>query len=163
MTRRIFRSICTVAFVVFFTTLILVSTILYSHFSDTQQKQLKIQTNLVAQGVSALGNEYFNELTIDDIRITWIDQNGDVMLDTKAQHTNMENHIEREEVQEASSSGYKCTDKGSEVRFFDKVKAFEKLCDLIELERDSSESGLLSALALGAKALSGIGDDQGEL
>lgn len=106
MTRRIFRSICTVAFVVFFTTLLLVSTMLYSHFSDTQQKQLKIQTNLVAQGVSALGNEYFNELTLDDIRITWIDKNGNVILDTKAQHTDMENHIEREEVQEALASGY---------------------------------------------------------
>lgn len=60
-------------------------------------------------------------------------------------------------------SEYKCTEKGSEVRFFDKVKAFEKLCDLIELERDSSESGLLSALSLGAKALSGIGDEPCEL
>lgn len=60
-------------------------------------------------------------------------------------------------------SEYKCTDKGAEVRFFDKVKAFEKLCDLIELEGDSSESGLLSALTLGAKALSGIGDESGEV
>ena len=69
----------------------------------------------------------------------------------------------RDDAELRGVSEYKCTDKGSEVRFFDKVKAFEKLCDLIELERDSSESGLLSALALGAKALSGIGDDQGEL
>ncbi|MBQ3417437.1 MAG: hypothetical protein IJH32_06355 [Ruminococcus sp.] len=60
-------------------------------------------------------------------------------------------------------SEYKCTDKGSEVRFFDKVKAFEKLCDLIEIERDSPGSDLLSALSLGAKALSKIGDDTGEV
>ena len=112
MTRRIFRSICTVAFVVFFTTLILVSVMLYSRFSDTEQKQLKIQTNLIAQAVSELGDEYFNDLHADDIRITWIDSQGTVIFDNKAQYTDMENHLEREEVQEALLSGY-----GESVRY----------------------------------------------
>lgn len=67
----------------------------------------------------------------------------------------------RDDAELRGVSEYKCTDKGSEVRFFDKVKAFEKLCDLIELERDSSESGLLSALTMGARALENSGDDQG--
>lgn len=57
-------------------------------------------------------------------------------------------------------SEYKCTEKGSEVRFFDKVKAFEKLCALIVPEKDSSEAGLLSALAQGAKALLENGDEK---
>lgn len=58
-------------------------------------------------------------------------------------------------------SEYKCTEKGSEVRFFDKVKAFEKLCDLVVPQKESSQTGLLSAIAQGAQALLENGDESG--
>ncbi len=51
-------------------------------------------------------------------------------------------------------SEIKSTDKGAEVRFFDKVKVFEKLSSISSVSSDSTDEGLIGALTTGAKALS---------
>ena len=52
MTKRIFRSICFVAIAVFLASLILIMGVLYSYFSGVQQRQLQMQLELAAQGVT---------------------------------------------------------------------------------------------------------------
>ena len=53
-------------------------------------------------------------------------------------------------------SEIKRTDKGVEIRFCDRVKAIDKLCELLGGSRDPEASGgLLEAMLLSAKALSG--------
>ena len=106
MTKRIFRSICFAALTVFFATVILIMGFLYEYFSDAALAQLKMQTNLAAQGVTNEGMEYFRDLESADSRITWIDAAGNVLYDSGSDTANMENHLEREEVREALSSGY---------------------------------------------------------
>lgn len=49
MIKRIFRSICLVAIVVFLASLALIMGALYGYFSDVAQGQLKMQTILAAQ------------------------------------------------------------------------------------------------------------------
>lgn len=106
MTKRIFRSICFAALTVFFATVILIMGFLYEYFSDAALAQLKMQTNLAAQGVTNEGMEYFRDLESADSRITWIDAAGNVLYDSGSDTANMENHLEREEVREALLSGY---------------------------------------------------------
>lgn len=106
MTKRIFRSICFAALTVFFATVILIMGFLYEYFSDAALAQLKMQTNLAAQGVTNEGMEYFRDLESADSRITWIDAAGKVLYDSGSDTANMENHLEREEVREALLSGY---------------------------------------------------------
>ena len=61
-------------------------------------------------------------------------------------------------------SELKLTDKGGELRFFDKVKAFEKLCDVLGSSSDASQSSLAGAILAGAQALNmNVGDDAGAL
>lgn len=106
MTKRIFRSICLVAVTVFLASLILIMGVLYEYFSNVQHAQLKVQTNLAAQGVSNQGMDYFNNLRLANCRITWIDSDGTVLYDSAANKDEMENHLERQEVKEALETGY---------------------------------------------------------
>lgn len=105
MTKRIFRSICLVALGVFVSCLALFMFVLYNYFSDVQENQLKMQTDLVAQAVANEGSEYFDGMDASEYRITWIGTDGDVLYDNKSDSDEMENHLEREEVKEALTKG----------------------------------------------------------
>ncbi|MBE6030549.1 MAG: PAS domain S-box protein [Clostridiales bacterium] len=112
MTKRIFRAIITVAMVVLLACLVLVMGVLYNYFTDVQLEQLRIETTLAGQGVTNEGESYFEGLDVRGYRITWIDQEGDVLYDTSINPGDMENHLEREEVKEAIDVGF-----GESVRF----------------------------------------------
>lgn len=106
MTKRVFHSICLVALTVFLASVVLIMGVLYEYFSNALQAQLKMQTILATQGVSNEGIEYFHGLKVTNYRITWIDTEGNVIFDSASDTAEMENHLEREEVREALSSGY---------------------------------------------------------
>lgn len=106
MTKRIFRSICLVALTVFVASVFLIMGLLYEYFSDAMQAQLKMQTDLAAQGVTNEGISYFHDLKVTNYRISWIDMNGNVLYDSASDIAKMENHLEREEIQQAIIKGY---------------------------------------------------------
>lgn len=106
MTKRIFRSISLVAISIFLASSVLFMGVLYNYFSDVQREQLQMQTELAAQGVSDEGISYFEGLEIGkDFRITWINKNGIVLFDSATDTSEMENHLEREEIKEALKTG----------------------------------------------------------
>jgi len=105
MTKRIFRAICFVALCVFLASVVLFMEVLYNYFSDIQMKQLKMQTNLAAQGVDKEGSNYFDGLAAKDYRITWIGTDGVVLFDSTSDMNEMENHLQREEIKEALAEG----------------------------------------------------------
>lgn len=106
MTKRIFHSTCVVAISVFIASIALFMCVIYNYFTGVQHSQLKMQTGLAVQGVSQNGMSYLDGLDIDDYRITWIDKNGNVIYDSDKNSSEMENHLEREEIKEAFESGY---------------------------------------------------------
>lgn len=106
MTKRIFRSIALVALSVLLATSALAMGVLYSYFSRVQWDQLRVETNLAAQGIAAGGEAYFAGLPAGEHRITWIDADGTVLYDTAGAAAAMENHLNREEVKEALSAGW---------------------------------------------------------
>ena len=106
MTKKIFHSLCLVAFTVFLASVVLIMVVLYGYFSRIEQTQLRMQTQLAAQGVELGGMKYFDDMDIRDYRITWIDEDGSVLYDSDADNDTMENHLERAEVQQALSSGF---------------------------------------------------------
>ena len=106
MTKRIFRTIFTVAISVFIASALVFMTVLYDYFSTVQQNQLRMQTELAAQGVQNEGIKYLENLNIRDYRITWIGTDGSVLYDSVSDAGHMENHFQREEVKEALAEGY---------------------------------------------------------
>lgn len=106
MTKRIFKAICTAALGVFIVTMLLIVGVLYEYFSTVQQSQLRSQTVLAAQGVENQGIGYFDGLTAEQFRITWIAANGDVLYDSVSNSDSMDNHVQREEIRQARNTGF---------------------------------------------------------
>lgn len=105
MTKRIFCAICLVAVSVFAASVALFMGVLYDYFSGVQQSQLRMQTNLAAQGVAGLGMAYFDDLEAANYRISWIDADGTVLYDSESAAAEMENHLERQEIKQALTAG----------------------------------------------------------
>ena len=105
MTKKIFRSICLVAIIVFVSTLVLIMGVLYPYFSSAQIRQLRIETSLAAKGVESGGLTYLENMDLGECRVTWIASDGTVKFDNKASSSTMENHLEREEVKQALKDG----------------------------------------------------------
>ena len=112
MTNKIFRSIFLVAIAVFSAALILIMGILYEYFSLLQMRQLEEQTALAASVMDTQGLSSLDQIESDRLRITWVEANGTVKYDSKTNSEDMENHLEREEIREASQTG-----RGSSARY----------------------------------------------
>ena len=106
MTKRIFRSIFTVAAVILLASFVLITGVLYEYFSNKQVDQLNMQTHLAAQGLEAAGEDYLSAMDISGCRLTGIAADGTVLYDSQAEQSGMENHADREEVRQALKTGH---------------------------------------------------------
>lgn len=106
MSKKIFNSIWIVALAVFLASLLFIMGMSYSYFSDVQEAQLRIETELAAKGTAMGGTDYLEGLGQKNYRITWIDSDGTVLYDSQADSAGMENHLEREEVRQALETGH---------------------------------------------------------
>ena len=111
MTKKIFQSIFTVALVVLLSSIAIATSFLYDYYNNSQVKRLKAELALVADTVNEIGIEYFESFNSTVFRFTLIDTDGTVLYDTQANAKEMENHGDREEVEEAFKDG-----KGSSAR-----------------------------------------------
>ena len=146
MTKRIFRSICLVALTVLFASVALIMGVLYGYFSDVLQAQLKMQTNLAAQGVTNEGVSYFDGLAIKNYRITWIDRDGSVLYDSESDTAEMENHLEREEVMQAVLKGYGESRRYSATLMESSFYSAQKLADGTILRLSITQNSMLLLL-----------------
>ena len=105
MTSKIFRSTVFVAVVVLLCSLGIVMGVLYNHFTGVQVQQLKDELGLAVTGTEQYGNAFLENVEADRFRITWIDADGRVLFDTRVDQTAMDNHADREEIQEALETG----------------------------------------------------------
>ena len=105
MTKRIFRATLLVGVAVLIASLTLVMGALYSYFGRVQESQLRDELSLAAVGVEQNGMDYLRKLESDQYRITWLRADGAVLYDTRADAESMENHAQRQEVQQALATG----------------------------------------------------------
>mgnify|MGYP004522840641 FL=1 len=105
MTKRIFRATLLVGVAVLIASLTLVMGALYSYFGRVQESQLRDELSLAAVGVEQNGTDYLKKLESDQYRITWLRADGAVLYDTRADAESMENHAQRQEVQQALATG----------------------------------------------------------
>lgn len=114
MTKKIFRSIFTVAFVVLLASIGIATSFLYDYFNDSQQSRLKAELLLVADTVNEVGVEYFDNFDSTVFRFTIVDADGTVLYDTQAKADEMVNHAGREEIIEAFETGEGSSARNSE-------------------------------------------------
>ena len=79
--------------------------ILYSNFDGQMRKELSKEAAYLAYGVEQQGLDYLKNIKDKSARITYIDQDGTVLFDNKADVSEMKNHSDRTEFQNAEKYG----------------------------------------------------------
>lgn len=105
MTKKIFKSILSVALVILLSSLVMIIGVLYDYFRGVQKNQLRTELAFAAEGVEDSGVSYLEGLNDDSCRITLVGEDGTVLYDSVESADKMENHADREEIKEAREYG----------------------------------------------------------
>lgn len=82
-----------------------ITDVLYNHFTTVSVNQLKDELTLAAQGVELSGIDYLKSVSENNYRLTLISEDGTVIYDNKSNETEMDNHLDREEIKKAFEEG----------------------------------------------------------
>ena len=105
MTKRIFKSIILASVIVLLASGGLTMGVLYNHFGNQLEEELRTEAEFLSIAVENEGMAAFDSLPAEAERITYIDTDGTVLFDNESDTENMENHLDREEIQEAMEDG----------------------------------------------------------
>lgn len=105
MTKKIFKSILSVALVILLSSLVMIIGVLYDYFRGVQKNQLRTELAFAAEGVEDGGVSYLEGLNDDSCRITLVGEDGTVIYDSVESADKMGNHADREEIKEAREYG----------------------------------------------------------
>lgn len=104
MSKRIFRSLLMVSLGVLLACLVLIVGVLHGYFEDRVLAETAKQTTYIANGYRLSGQDYLKTLDTES-RITLIAPDGTVRYDNRADPTQMENHRDRVDIQQALLAG----------------------------------------------------------
>lgn len=106
MKKRIFCSMVALVGSAMALCFIFITGLLYEHYSNLQTEQLKETASYIEQGYEAAGQSYLETLHMGTNRVTLIAEDGTVLYDSQEQDVSqMGNHADREEVQQAEQDG----------------------------------------------------------
>lgn len=106
MKKRIFCSMVALVGSAMALCFIFITGLLYEHYSNLQTEQLKETASYIEQGYEAAGQSYLETLHTGTNRVTLIAEDGTVLYDSQEQDVSqMSNHADREEVQQAEQDG----------------------------------------------------------
>ncbi|MGN1307432.1 MAG: ATP-binding protein [Faecousia sp.] len=111
MTKRIFTAIVLVTVVILLLSSALISVVLYGDLETQFFNELKSEAHTIAVALESglPAQDYLPALEpakVTDLRVTWVAASGEVLYDSDADETTMENHLAREEIAEALQNGY---------------------------------------------------------
>ena len=147
MTSRIFKSIVTVAAVILCVSLLFIMGVLYGYACDVQTMQLKDELSIAAAGTEKAGLSFLEDLDAKHYRVTWIQPDGTVKFDTHAESGQMENHLQREEIQQALGYGSGSAVRKSNTLLEKRMYEAKRLSDGSVLRISASQKTLIVLLA----------------
>ena len=104
MTGKILRISYLVAISALLASALLFFGVMYRDYEDGAFARLRAEEAAIAQGLGAVGSDYFDSFAPDD-RVTWIAANGTVLYDSAAPAQLLESHADREEIDHALQTG----------------------------------------------------------
>lgn len=118
MIKRIFKNTFWVSMATLLISYVIIVGILYDYFDNQIKMELKSEAEYIACGIDAVGEAYlknfrqnvFINQNVDTSeahknRITWVDKDGIVLFDSDVDEKKMENHKDRDEIQNALEDG----------------------------------------------------------
>lgn len=118
MRKRIQRSMVMVLAVTLLLSYIILTLLIYNRNLSTLESEVRQEAKYIQAAINISGSQYMEEMDGVDgsTRVTQIDENGDVLYDTRRDGSTLENHSGRKEVREALATG-----EGEDVRMSDTV------------------------------------------
>ena len=113
MTGKILRISYLVAISALLASALLFFGVMYRDYEDGAFARLRAEAAAIAQGLGAVGSDYFDSFAPDD-RVTWIAANGTVLYDSAAPAQLLESHADREEIDHALQTGEAQTSRYSQ-------------------------------------------------
>ena len=113
MTGKILRISYLVAISALLASALLFFGVMYRDYEDGAFARLRAEEAAIAQGLGAVGSDYFDSFAPDD-RVTWIAANGTVLYDSAAPAQLLESHADREEIDHALQTGEAQTSRYSQ-------------------------------------------------
>ena len=104
MTGKILRISYLVAISALLASALLFFGVMYRDYEDGAFARLRAEAAAIAQGLGAVGSDYFDSFAPDD-RVTWIAANGTVLYDSAAPAQLLESNAGREEIDQALQTG----------------------------------------------------------
>ena len=146
MTKKIFRSIVFAVAVVLVISFSVVTLVLYNNFSQVSSDKLADQLNIVSTSVELMGDDYLSAFQSENYRVTWIDTDGTVLFDTEADSDSMDNHSNREEIEEAFKVGVGESERYSDTLMLKMIYRAEKLSDGTVLRISSTQDTVVALM-----------------
>ncbi len=112
MNKKIFRASFFTVLLVLVATVVLILGTLFHYFEKELQAELENEAEILSWSVERDGMSFFEGFDEMSHRVTWIDADGKVLFDSKANEGELENHADREEIREAMETG-----RGMSVRY----------------------------------------------
>ena len=118
MRRKIQKSMVLVITLTLVITYALLTAIVYGRTVRLMEAEVRQEADYICRAIEISGTGYLKQLDSvqENTRITWIDQEGNVLYDSTGENNKIENHASRPEVQEAMKKG-----SGQEIRKSDTV------------------------------------------
>ena len=146
MTKKIFKSTVLVSAMILILGSALVMGILYRYFGKQLDGELEKEASYLAYGVEQSGVNYLEHLKQKDARITYIDASGNVLYDSQADISSMENHSDRKEFEEAVQKGQGYAERMSSTLSEKTVYYARKLTDGTVLRVAAVHSSILTLM-----------------
>lgn len=105
MRKKIFRYSTAISLLVVALSVVLVLGVVYLEYNNSVEQELRQEGLLAAKGLENGGETFLNSVRNSSSRITWIASDGTVLFDNKTDVSSMDNHKDREEIQQAFENG----------------------------------------------------------
>ena len=146
MTGKILRISYLVAISALLASALLFFGVMYRDYEDGAFARLRAEAAAIAQGLGAVGSDYFDSFAPDD-RVTWIAANGTVLYDSAAPAQLLESHADRKEIDHALQTGEAQTSRYSKT-LLQRTFYYAKLLDDGTVLRVSCTQNSLPAMIL---------------
>ena len=113
MSKKIFRAIFFVSTFFLLISFFVISGILYNEFLENEKSYLRTEIKFLKELLST-EDDFLENFKSDTYRLTLISEEGDVIFDSKANINDMNNHINRKEIEKAIEIG-----SGESLRYSD--------------------------------------------
>lgn len=107
MEKKIFRVMTAMSATVLLIFAFIMASIIYTSNRNNAENELKANANLIVQQQLNCEqiNEHLKKALPYEVRLTYIDKNGNIIYDNMADKNDMENHLDRKEIQQALNNG----------------------------------------------------------